>query len=564
MPAQSREQILRYSFAALVMIMWYNLRMRTFTCLLTCLLIAVLAIFPGTGASAQDSNTIDRLDSVVITFDPPIVKRCNRASDLYNLIVATVKSPKFGIEEQISQSGSMWSASHSLCGVQFSLLHFDDPAKAAGICKKLLAALQAEMPAILQKDRHSNEFADYLHDLLYSTEQAKNSLHKPVSVALTRNLAAHTAELHMAAATLASVYSGMSNGDQGSNTLPGVLPTVYTVFAWPEASIQAFFTAKYLGEKFIREAGLDSQLKYEIIYGDATLKLVVYLSGNEEQLAESMAKFRQIENFRLGRDAPADWQAFSLSMSEIMADDQRDLGKRAMFSGWLQHWRSSIDNDDPVVKAIFPVHPEHKPAEICMPESFQHHLSFSSGFFPDFAAGRQSDGGNICDITIAIGGDNRSMIKEIHQDLKDRSFSMMPLTLTLDHGLLKVVFSCAAEEVSGNLARLRNHIYNNLVEKGLISEPIDTLKIGIAGVSSLPPFELRGLLQKGWSPISDGRQTNELSNYAELPGMQKAGKESLKQRWQLYLASSRGRSELLAIIAASGSQIKNFDLPQQP
>ncbi|EKD82421.1 MAG: hypothetical protein ACD_39C01307G0001, partial [uncultured bacterium] len=399
---------------------------------------------------------------------------------------------------------------------------------------------------------------DYIHSLLQRSEREEASLHKPVSVTMTRNLAAYADELNAAASRIDSVYNDASAGNNGRNVLPGVLPTVYTVFRWPEMSARSFFTAKYLGEKFIREAGLDSLLKYEIIYGDAALSLVVYLSGSEEQLAENMQKFRQIERYRLGREPPSDWLPFSLSLNEILADDQRDLAKKAMFLSWLQHWQGSLDS----IEVSLPAHPEHSRPEICMPEDYQHHLSFSNNLFPDFAASWQSDGGNICDITLVIGGENKGIIREIHQDLDEKPFSMMPLTLTFDHDLLKIVFSCSSEEVSGNLARLRNHIYNNLVEKGLISEPVDTLKIGIAGISGLPPFELRGLMQKGWSPVADGRQITALTDYAGLLSMKKAAKESLNQRWQLYLASSRGRSELLAIIAAAGHQIKNFSLPQ--
>jgi hypothetical protein len=196
-----------------------------------------------------------------------------------------------------------------------------------------------------------------------------------------------------------------------------------------------------------------------------------------------------------------------------------------------------------------------------MPEAHQHLVSFSNGFFPNFAATRHEDGGNSCDIAIAIGGDNLQIIDEIQSDL-EKSPPAVSLTLVREPAMLKAVFHCNTSEVGGNLARIRNHIYNNLVEKGLISEPVDVLKIGIAGVSGLPPFEMRGLLQKGWVPTANQSRTTPLTDPYKLLRVENASEESLRQRWHLYLASNRGRAELLAMIALAGSSVKSFVLPR--
>ncbi|EKD82230.1 MAG: hypothetical protein ACD_39C01414G0002 [uncultured bacterium] len=532
--------------------------MKISTGLIYCLLIAAMAVFSAIPASAELLEAADRLNSIVITFDPPIINRCNRAADLYNLIIETVKAPEHGILEQIEKSGTLWSASHSLCGVQFSLLHYDDPARAVEICRSLLDKVNSAMREVFKESKDSNEFADYIHALLQSDRPEQNPLHRPVSLHLSGNLSAFAAELTQTAAKLESAYSeNAGNESYESDVLPGVLPTAYTVFSWPETSAEAFFTAKYLGEKFVKEAGLDQLLKYEIIYGDSALSLVVYLSCSEELLADNIQKLRQIERYRIGSELPSDWKQFSQSLGDILTDDQRDLAKKAMFSGWLKHWQGSFEN----IPVNLPVSPQHRSLIVCMPESDQHRLSFSSGLFPDFVAASEPGGGNICDITVVVSGDNQKILDEINQNLDENPFAVMPLTLTRERDMLKIVFHCMSEEVSGTLARLRNHIYNNLVEKGLISEPVDTLKIGIAGVSGLPPFELRGLMQRGWSPITDGKAVTWLTDHAQLLNMSNASAEQLNQRWRLYIASCRGRSELLAIIAASGQKIKNYSLP---
>lgn len=522
--------------------------------LMTYLFIGVLALFSAGQAIAADASAEARLSSIVITFDAPIVNGCNQAGEFYNLLVSTIKSPANGITEQIRKSGALWSASHSLCGIQLALYHFNDPGHAVQICKDILVNLG---PALRNKftEKSSSDFADYIHSLPAPDGFISAFQHKPVTISLSENMLSYAGEL-TAADELGYFLAQTSRTESDYKVLPGVEPTAYTVFCWPENSSEAFFTAKYLGEKFIREASLDNLLKYEIVFGDAALSLVVYLSGSEELLAEHMSRFNQINKYRLGKETPTDWLQFSRSLSEIIGDDLRDVSKRALFDAWQKHWHGTFTS----LQVDLPVAPKYQYTGICMPEAHQHLTSFSNEVFPTFAAACHANGGNACDITIAIGGGNLRLIDEIHDNLTN-SATAISLTLVRDAGMLKIIFHCNSDEVSGNLARIRNHIYNNLVEKGLISEPVDVLRIGIAGVSGLPPFELRGLMQKGWVPVTHQRQTTPLSDLTRVLRVDNSSPASLHQRWQLYLASNRGRSELLAMIAAAGHSIKDFAQP---
>ncbi len=523
--------------------------------LVWCLLTLLLALFAPGQADAGNSHSYDGPGSIVITFDAPVIDRCNHSGEFYNLLVRTIKSPANGIMEQIKSSGALWSASHSLGGIQFALYQFDDPGRAVQICKDITTTFNRALQQGFAK-KVSGEFADYIHSLPSQNGFITAFRHKPVTISLSGNMAAYANEF-AATEELGHFFAQTSPPDSSSNVLPGVQPTAYTIFSWPDNNSEAFFTAKYLGEKFVREAGLEDLLKYEIIFADASLSLVVYLSGSEEVLAEHMPKFRQINQYLLGREPPADWLQFSRSLSEIMSDDLRDIAKRALFDAWQKHWHGTFED----LRVDRPVPPPQLSTGICMPEAHQHLVSFSNGFFPNFAATRHEDGGNSCDIAIAIGGDNLQIIDEIQSDL-EKSPPAVSLTLVREPAMLKAVFHCNTSEVGGNLARIRNHIYNNLVEKGLISEPVDVLKIGIAGVSGLPPFEMRGLLQKGWVPTANQSRTTPLTDPYKLLRVENASEESLRQRWHLYLASNRGRAELLAMIALAGSSVKSFVLPR--
>lgn len=545
------------SFAALRLSMCYNFFMKTQSKFVLCLLITVLTMLPLLCCATGNTDPAGGLNSIIVTFDPPVVNGCNQSAAFYDLLIETVRAPADGIIDEIDKNGTLWSASQNLCGIQFSLYHFDDPEKAVQICKKLLLQLAQNISGKLKENRRSQNFADYIHSLLLSEPATKISQHKPVSISLSQNLAFYANELASMAGKLNVHLSRTSSLASAFNVLPEVMPTVYTVFSWPESSMQAFFTAKYFGEKFIREARLDQLLKYEIIYEDTRISLVVYLSATEEILAENMQKFRQINEYRLGHETPADWQQFSKSLSAIMADDLRDLAKKKLLKAWLLHWQGSCTSA--AIEAPLP--PEQQYSGVCMPEEHRHRLSFSSRLFPAFAAACHDEGGNICDICLVIGSDNPQIIDEIYRDLKENP---SPTALTLTHNLkfLKITFHCSAEEVGGNLARLRNHIYNNLAENGMKSEPIDTLRIGVSGVSNLPPFEMRGLLQRCWIPVSTDKVSTPLVDYADLFAVENSEEEALRQRWQLYLASNRGRCELLAMIAAAGHQVKDLKLPR--
>ncbi|NLF95317.1 MAG: hypothetical protein GX569_01180 [Candidatus Riflebacteria bacterium] len=529
--------------------------MRINDILVCCLVSALMVLLASGQIIADNSSAHDRLGSIVVTFDAPIIERCNQSQEFYNLLVTTIKSPTNGIMQQIKNSGALWSVSYSRCGIQFAIYHFDDPGVAVKICKDILTSLKHSLRDNFVK-RSSHEFADYIHSLPSQSGLVTAFRHKPVTVDLSENMSAYANEL-AGADELASFFTQTSTPDSNTNVLPNVQPTVYTVFSWSDNNSAAFFTAKYLGEKFIREAGLEDLLNYEIVFDDAAISLVVYLTGSEEMLAENMAKFRQIDQYRLGREPPTDWLQFSRSLSDIMSDDLRDIAKKALFEAWQKHWHGDFTN----LRIDVPVAPGHQTTGICMPAAHQHLVSFSNGVFPNFAATRHENASNTCDITIAIGGNNRKIVDEIRNDLEN-SAPPVSLTLVSESEMLKIVFHCSADEVSGNLARIRNHIYNNLVEKGLMSEPVDTLKIGIAGVSAMPPFELRGLLQKGWVPTTRPHQTTPLTDHSRLLRIDNASTESLRQRWQLYLASNRGRSELLAMIAAAGHDVKDFVLPR--
>lgn len=536
------------------MMMCYNFDMNKYVRLFCCLIIATTAILPAVHAAAAEAVSVASLSSIVITLDPPIIAGTNRAADLYGLMQNVLTSSDSDISRRIKQSGAMWSASYSLCGIQFAIYHFDNPDTASEICTDLLERLASLATKLEQKSLKRADFAEYIHSFL----PAANSDHAPVSLYLSYDMSPYSEALRSAAEQLTPLFIDKPVQNIGKLMLPEVLPTAYTVFFWPESTDAAFFTAKYFGEKFISEAGLEQLLKYEIIYTPRALWLVVYLSGTENLLAENMQKFRKIIHTNMNDAPTTEWPLFCQSLRDIIDDDQRDLAKNALFNSWQQHWQTSFRD---MTDEKQPVPPQKRFTGFAMPETYQHQLSFSEGLFPDFAAASQGKDDSSCDITIALTARVHQLLDSIHQHL---SQTTQPVTLTLVRhpDLLKITFHCDIKEIEGHLARIRNGIYNHLVEKGLVSNPVSSLNIGIAGVSGLPPFELRGLLQKGWLPTRKHRTPTSPIDPAAVLRLSETTPEQVEQRWKMYMASQRGCSELLAMIAVAGHRIKNFSLPR--
>lgn len=507
---------------------------------------------------AQQAETHDRqeVNSIVLTFDPPIIAGKNCAPDLFNAILATMNNGNPSPATEVSREGAIWSASQNLSGVQFSLLFPDKPLQAVAITVKLIANLSSHFKPATTED-HKADFANYLHQICEigchsSYDRAKVSLY------ISGAVEASYEELQTRLKELDTLYEQSKiHLSCEKPVLPDTSPTIFEVVHWGQINAKTFFSAKFIGEQFKKDLS-DSNAGYEIIFAEKSIRLVLFLSGTENELFKSRPAIEQFSAKLKAAPEIKVWHNFSETARALLNDDLRDLGKASMFNAWIQHWQG--DFGSATVGLDFVV-PEKQCSNVSMPDAWSHQFSISSEIFPSFIACSDSQDKQMADIAIAINASNTFMIQEIIESLKKRNSTNFPFSVAT-HGSSTLLISLNSHigAIGGNLARLRARILNTLVEKNLRLDLPNSLKIGIAAVSNQPPFVLRGLLMDGWSSLPQKHTWSDakIEDIADLLQFPPGDREALLRRWQLLTTTAKGKAELLALMSLKNLKLVSF------
>ncbi len=497
------------------------------------------------------------VNSIVLTFDPPVCAGINRSKDLFDAIVATMNAKEPGLASEVDQGGAVWSASQNLSGVQFSLFYPDKPQVAIDIGKKFIQQLPSFFK-VSSTPAAKVDFINYLH-LLCELGNSENSGHQPVSIYFNGPISEFADELDSQIVQLHELY------DQArpvfsleKPALAFTEPTIFEVMQWDRIDAETFFSAKYLGEQFNKELSVNGSASYEIIFSSSALRLVLYASGSEADLFKMRAQIKQFTLQVLTRQNKQLWQNFARAAQALLSDDLRDLGKASMFDAWLHHWQGTAMTKSEDLNFVMP---GRQCSNISMPEAWMHNFSFSHGAYPAFIASSDSDNKEIADIAVSIHASDTAIIDEIAECLNNRGGMSFPFSAAKHGGNdILISFHSPVDEISGHLARIRARILNSLVEQGLLSDLPGSLKIGIAGVCAIPPFVLRGLLMDGWPSLVSNKDWSaaELKDIGAVLNFADSDRDSLFRRWHLITATAKGKAEMLALLSCKNLKISSF------
>lgn len=537
----------------------YNLNMKIVSYILRGILPVLLCFALPIHLLAQQPEYQNRggVNSIVLTFDPPVCAGINRSKDLFDAIVATMNANEPGLASEVDQGGAVWSASQNLSGVQFSLFYPDKPQVAIEIGKKFIQKLPAFFN-FSSTPAEKIEFINYLH-LLCELGNFKNSGHQPVSVYFNGPISEFADELDSQVVQLHQLYDQPRPAfSLEKPVLAFTEPTIFEVMQWDRIDAETFFSAKYLGEQFNKELSINGSGSYEIIFSNSALRLVLYASGSEADLFKMRAQIKQFTLQVLTRPNKQLWQNFARAAQALLSDDLRDLGKASMFDAWLHHWQGATMIKTGELNFIMPI---KQCSNISMPEVWMHNFSYSNDAYPAFSASSDSDNKEIADIAVSIYASDTAIIDEIAECLNNRGGISFPFSAA-KHGEKDILisFHSPLDEISGNLARIRARILNSLVEQGLLSDLPGSLKIGIAGVCAIPPFVLRGLLMDGWPSLTGNKKWSaaELKDIGEALNFADSDRDSLFRRWHLITATAKGKAEMLALLSSKNLKISSF------
>ncbi|MDD2997994.1 MAG: hypothetical protein PHV05_02960 [Candidatus Riflebacteria bacterium] len=498
----------------------------------------------------------DEVNSIVVTFDPPIISNVNRSADFFKLLLDTMKDNNTRIAEEIDKAGAIWTSSQNLSGIQFSLYYPENPRHAVELTQKLLSNLSEKIPSFLFTSSQP-VFSDYLHALCRIGESPAYYSHKPVSINLIGKVKSFSDELQNELPKFDTLYGLPKPSFQTQKSVfAKTFPTMVEIFSWNQLTAETFFSAKFTGEYFLKELGQESGAAYEILFDHSAVSLVLLASGTEEQLFKASDKIKDFARLQTVKTNKPAWESFVTRATSILQDDLRDLGKAALFNAWAKHWQG---NFFPISSDMAYVPPVSHSSSLNMPEPWMHQFSFSNKTMPRVIACSISASSEVADIAITINSES-TIINEIVTCLEEKSSLNFPLTIEKhDPGSITMVFHCKKEEISGNIARIRARIINYLVDKNMLGN-LAPLTVGIAGICDIPPFELRGLLENGWpGDIAEHAwKQASASDVSRILAFGNADAESFKRRWQIISSTSRGKAIILSMIGAADFCLKNF------
>jgi len=508
-------------------------------------------------STAITQNTADLssgMHSLVVSFDAPVFNGLNQSENLFKAILALIDDPKTEIGRRFDKIGAIYTTSHNLSGVQLAIFYSEDPVRVVDLITELLEQLKI-IGTSYCSDEQCLDFARYLHQIC----PVIRPMEKRITVRTQGAFDSYREKVHTTASELTSIYD-LSETDKVKETPPvlaHVLPTVFYIFRWDSIDSSSFFSAKFTGEQFKKEASEKSPVRYDLIFGENRIFLAVYVSGGEEEIFSCYNHFNNVKQSFL-RQSSGSWQSFANAAAALQANDLRDSVKATMLNAWLTHWASETKTYS---NKIAFVQPANIYESISMPAEWQHNLSYSKNLFPFFAAGNSSDNSETADIAIAIAASSTVILREIVSCLKNSQGISFPFTVELQNNKRVVIcFHGTIGEISGKIARLRARILNYLFEKGLISELPGPLTIGVSGICRQPPFMLRGLLQQGWPPTTSDANPRpaELSEILSIPEFSAEGPEAGQRRLSILSSSSRGKAEILAILTSTGIQLRSL------
>lgn len=538
----------------------YNISMKNCSYILRRLLLTVICLALSMPLFAQQSenHNVGEVNSIVLTFDPPILDGINRSKDLFDAILSTMNASEPGLASEINSGGAVWSASQNLSGVQFSLFYPDKPKLAIEIGKKLVELLPSNFRPSPPTVGGKTEFINYLH-MLCELGSFDSKVHRPVSAYFNGPISEFADELDSQIIQLYQIYNQpRPSFSIEKPVLAMTEPTIFEVMQWDKINTETFFSAKYLGEQFNKDLNVNGSASYEIIFSNSALRLVLYASGSESDLFRMRTQIKQFTSKALTSPNNQLWQNFARAARALLSDDLRDLGKASMFDAWLHHWQAEKMVDPGELNFVMPI---KQCSNISMPEAWLHNFSISHGAYPVFVANSDSDNNVIADIAVCINASNPAIINGIIECLSNRGGISFPFGVAL-HGENDVLISFHShiDEISGNLARIRARILNSLIEQGLLSDLPGSLKIGISGVCAIPPFVLRGLLMDGWPSLAGNNTWSaaELKDIGAVLKFSDSDRDSLLRRWYLITATAKGKAEMLAILSSRNLKISSF------
>lgn len=495
------------------------------------------------------------ISSVVFTFDPMFSGNNNQSSQLFTRIKAAIVNEKNSpsLAADIAKDGAKWLLTKNFSGIQFAIIYPDNPELVMKHSLKFVSLL--DQASNLPTNPETQSFSEKLL-CGYASDYFLPD-HRHISIETHGLKLEDFYLLQQSVEKLGQIYSQpKSDLNLKMPVIADSSPAIARVFTWNRINPATFFSAKFIGEKFCRELGNPRHASYEIIYLPGQLKLLLLVTGNEQELFQF---FPRVEEFCLRIDAnnkTNEWIIYAENAQNLLVEDSRDLGKKLLQQAWLKHFAADFNQPGEIIFTA----PDQLEEIISMPRAPMHYFSRSADEFPRIIAARSGNSNKLADVAIRLVAEAR-IIEEIVKTLGAGQSLRFPVSLLKESSqTLLLQFYARNTELAIAISGIRSRILNHLALKNLVNELPTELSVSIAATSDVPPFMLRGWLQQGW-PSDPAAYSWRLPSREEIAEVLEVDSEdALLRKWKLNTATTKARAELLALLISKGLYLNSFTL----
>ncbi len=551
------------------------------------LLVSILVFLVAGSSFAQTNKT--QSNRVVVTFSPLVVNNINCTNKLYDLFSDCFKNNS-ELTKKLEASGALWSISNNLCGLQISIGSSEELSELNKVVELILTSSLKKTEKILTETKTDIKSIDRLFQFFIDSDSLSFSSN-PVTIRfydcsgkeienyyadqfVDKNKIIDSSFDEIASDEVIikedkndyiKDYIDIYNRSYNTNQkLPKIQPVSKPILAklicWDRLTPESFISASLIKNKFIAENFNNSNFCIELINSGKGLLLVVYceVDTNENIYNKYLTMNKKIDS-SFSNIGSKEWNAWSSKLFEVLKNDNRNLNKKAMFESWIKHWSGiGFENISSNIKFINPS--IRKDIEI-FSSLKEHTFALSANSFPGIYANHDetvTDGANIA---VCIKGHSK-ILESIEDHITSTLQINVPITIDMKNSEC-IIFSfyCPEKKIPSYLSRIKASISDHLYSKFSVFDLKKSIKIGIAGLSSIPAYRLNGLLTLGW-PTKTARYEASLAKDTDLYKLVKSNSSNdnnLKLRWNNVISSPQDKANILSILACDNLMIDSWE-----
>lgn len=549
------------------------------------LVIFTALLFVSSFAQNLYAATNNQLNRVVVTFSPLVINNINCTNQLFNLFVELSKN-KTKLSETIEDSGMLWSISQNYCGIQISFSSSKSLEELFTIVSMLLEKSFALSDKLLENQNNNNvkaidrlylfavkpdavafksnpvtiRFFDYLGKEVpdfYSKQFQKNETNEADNG--DDSLLTDKKDLTDVIAKYCDFYKKCAETcSVRPNIQPVSKPILAKLLIWDNLTPDTFISASLVKNKLIFDGENNQNSGIELINTGNGMALVVFCETEKNSLyAQHLLMNKRIDAAVSGI-GPKEWEAWNTKLLEVMRNDRRDLNKKAMFDAWNKHWSGKGFEAIPA-KSDFKKPNYQKEVNIFATQS-DHAFYLSPDTYPAIYACNDEDFKDGSNVAVCLEAKS-NIIDGIEKHVGSSLPISVPITINRKRpDRITLSFYSPEAKIPAHLSRIKSSVADFLYSKFKVTDLKQSIKIGIAGISSIPAYQLQGLLSLGW-PTTKANTKIRVANISDLYDFVKntsSNEKILKLRWENLASSPQDKAYILSVLACNNLTIGSW------